>query len=403
MRKILLATTIASLIFAYEGCGENKKEALNNLAQSIYVTVSSNFQKEVTYSKNNFFDFFSKNIKTQTSQSSSITLKNVDFVKKNGLICAEVSPQNLIKSAITAKKEVLNFNMEDLPQDFELKMKQAKKLINKITFVEAVLGDKLTPYEIRKLNNLQKNLNNLLNKSEIVFDVNIPSVKISISGVDKNIYPSKPLILTAGTYSYELNYYGETKNGTVTLKPGMKKVIKVDFLTKKERESLNNSKSLYEKASGLEISYGYGISDNKKWDKEKRITARMFKNYGIYQLGVGLTAGTQEKFNAKAMNEAELFGSFRIQLPEFDNTPLRVGSFLFVPYVGVDGGWDLYEFFRAGLDERYWRGSNITTIVRGNIGFNIMLHKQLGVDFKYSHDFMEKTDNILSAGLIMQF
>ena len=471
MKKLLLATALAGLVFGYEGCGANKQEALNNLAQSIYVEVSNNFQKESTYSKNSLFDFFSKSVKAKSSQSSKVVLKNVKFIKKGNLICAEIDKQNLLESAIAAKKELLNFNISALPKDFKLKYNLAKSLKNKIFFVKAVLGDKLTDKELKKLNYLQKQLDDILNQSEVVFDVNIPNAKITISGSDKQITPSKPVILTPGSYSYEIKvagkcpvsgsfevkkgeiknikvnlgdypqitiksnvnaiakvnnklvpinspftihkcegaaiyevtYDGDKENGSINLKPNLKKVVEVNFLTKEEKEALNKSKSTYEKAKGIEISYGYGISNHPEWDKEKRITVRGFKNFGIYQLGIGLTAGTQEDFTAKAMNEAELFGSFRIQLPEWNNTPLRIGTFLFVPYIGVDGGWDFYQFFRQGFDTQYWRGSNITTILRGNVGFNIMFHRQLGVDFKYSHDFLEKEDNIFSTGLIMQF
>ena len=471
MKKILITAGLLSLAFSYQECGKDKKEALNNLASSIYTQVSNNFQKEESYSQNSFFNFFSKNIKTEVSQTSNVTLQNVHFFKQNGFVCAEISKEDLIKSALAAKKDVLNFNLSDLPTDFKLKLKKAKELNNKISFVKIVLGNRLSSYELRKLNSLQKKLNDILNKSEVIFNVNIPNAKIKISGIDKTFSPSEPIILNEGSYSYEIKvngkcpvtgnftvkkgeikkvdavlgdypqivinskvnavatinktpvplntpytikkcsgaaiyeirYQGDTESGTINLAPNLKKEISANFLTAKEKKALNRAKNVYEKAKGIEISYGYALSDNEKWDKDKRISVKGFRNYGIYQLGAGITAGSQEKFTAKAMNEAELFASFRIQVPEYQDTPLRIGSFLFVPYIGVDGGWDFYKFVKDISDKGYWKGSNITTIVRGNIGFNIMLHRQLGIDVKYSHDFMEKKDNILSAGLIMQY
>jgi len=471
MKKFLLLSSVVSLIFAYEGCGVNKKEALSNLSNSIYVEISNNFQKKESYSKNSFFEFFSKNVKNKTSQTSHVILKNVKFIKKNNLICATISEKDLLQSAYTAKKELLNFKLSNLPDDFELKYKKAKELKNKIAFVKAVLGNKLKPYEIDKLNRLEKSLDKVLNLSEVVFNVNIPNAKIKISGINRTFSPSQPIILREGSYSYKVEvagkcpsegsflvkkgeikkidvnlgdypqiiiksnvnaiakinnkpvplnapytihkckgaaiyqviFDGDKESGTIDLTPNLKKEINANFLTREEKKALREVENYYQKAKGVEILYGYGISKNKEWDKEKRIAIKRFNNYGIYQFYNEVVFGTQNSVTLNELNEFELLIGGRLQLSEFNGKILRIGSFLFVPYLDIQGGWDFYKFFKDGFKNSYWASANITSMVRGGLGFNIMFHRQFGVDFKYAHDFVEKRDNIFSGGLILQF
>ena len=462
MKKILLIFLVI-LANAYEGCGDNKKEALNNLSETIYVKVSNNFQKEASYSKNMFFEFFSKNIKTQSSQSSDVVLKNVTFTKKGNLICASITKDDLLKTAQATKKELINFDLTNLPAEFTLKQKKAKELKSKISFVKAVLGNELTSNEIRKLDKLQKKLNNILNKAEVIFDVNIPNAKIKVSGIKGEIHPSQPVVLQPGSYSYSVKvagkcpasgdfeiekgkikhikvnlgdypqitiranvnaiakingksvplntpvtmkkcsgaavyvatYEGDKDSGTVNLEPNLKKEIDTSFLTRAQKKALKEIQTAYNKAKGVVLSYGYAVSDNKEWDSEKRITLRYFQNYGIYQLGSSLVTGTQNKFTAKSMNELEILFNFKVQLSEFNGNPLRIKSFLFVPYIGIDGGWDIYKFADGGSL------SDNSNIIRGNVGFNIVFHKQLGINFEYAKGFKDKEDSVFSIGLIL--
>ena len=463
MKKILLVIFLVILANAYEGCGENKKEALNNLAESIYVKVSNNFQKEVSYSKNKFFEVFSKDIKTKSSQSSDVVLKNVIFTKKDKLICASITESNLLKTAKATKKELINFDINNLPADFVLKQKKAKELKSKISFVRAVLGSELNPYEIRKLDKLEKQLDNILNKSEVIFDVNIPNAQITLSGIKYKIHPSEPILLEPGSYSYTVKvagkcpvngnfeikkgkikhikanlgdypqitiranvnaiaringksvplnkpyvinkcngaavyvatYEGDKESGSVNLEPNLKKEIDTDFLTRTQKRALKDMQTAYNKAKGIVLSYGYAVSNNKEWDSEKRISLRYFQNYGIYQIGSSLVTGTQDRFTAKSMNELEILFNFKLQLSEFNGNILRIKSFLFVPYVGIDGGWDIYKFADGGSL------ADNSNIIRGNVGFNIVFHKQLGINFEYAKGFKDKEDNVFSIGLIL--
>jgi len=99
------------------------------------------------------------------------------------------------------------------------------------------------------------------------------------------------------------------------------------------------------------------------------------------------------------MDELEFVVAARIQFPELFDTQFNVGSVAFLPYIGVEGGWDVYKF----IDDDRHSTDDITTVVRGTLGTTILIHKQFGFNIQYAHDFMEKKDHILSGGIVMDF
>jgi len=201
MKKLLSLVAIASLSFGYEGCGIDKKEALNALSQSIYVNVNNKFQKKEKLTIN-FFENFNKNIETETTQTSNLTLKNVKFINKNGEVCAIVDKKDVIESAKNELKLLKNYKLSDLPQNFKEKQKTISELLSKITFVKAVL--KLDENTLSKLTKLEKKLKDAANEGEVIFNTNIPNATIKISGINKTFKPSTPILLPAGEYSYTI-------------------------------------------------------------------------------------------------------------------------------------------------------------------------------------------------------
>ena len=403
MKKIILSTVvIATLSFGYEGCGIDKKEALNALSKSIYVNVNNQFTKNEEVHKGflEFFSNFSKSIKNTTSQSSNLTLKNVTFTTKNGEVCASVDKKDVINSANNNLNYLNSFEMSDLPNNFQDKQKEIKNILNKIAFTKAILN--LNKSQISKLNKLEKSLKDLSHKGAVIFNLNIPYAEIKISSQNRIYTPSDEVLLPAGNYSYKITAKGyEDKIGSFKITPSKEIKIKANLVSLKTLKSAEDKSKYFTKSTELDISYGYGFapSDKKEWNAQKRIEVRNFKNYGIYKLGFGVLAGTDTHWRASDMDELEFVISARVQFPELFDTQFHIGSVALLPYVGVEGGWDVYKF----LDESDKKVDNITSIVRGTIGTTILIHKQFGFNVQYAHDFAEKKDNILSAGIVMDF
>jgi len=403
MKKLLLIPIIATFGFGYEGCGVNKKEALTALSQSIYVNIDNQFSKNEEVHQG-LIDFFSKSVTNTTSQSSNLTLKNVKFENKNGEVCAVVDKKDVEASAKQTLNYLNGFSIDDLPSEFKAKQKEIKSVLSKIAFTKAILN--LDKNEIKKLNNLEKKLKDLANKGAVVFSLNIPYAEIKISSQDKTFTPSDTILLPAGKYSYKItaNGYAE-KIGEFVVTPGKEINITATLESLKEKKSAEEKSKYFTKATELDISYGYAITTdhNPEWDAQKRIEVRSFKNYGIYKLGFGVLAGTDTHWTAKAMDELELVLSARVQFPELFDTQFNIGSVAFLPYVGVEGGWDVYKYLDNLNQGRAVSADDITTVVRGSLGTTILIHKQFGFNIQYAHDFMEKKDHIISAGIVMDF
>ena len=468
MKKLVLIPIIATFGFGYEGCGVNKKEALNALSQTIYVNVQNNFKKEEKLSTG-FFDSFSKNIQNESSQTSALTLKNVKYINKNGEVCAIVNKKDVKNSAKEDLKLLNTFKTSDLPTNFKQKQQMINQLLAKINFVKAVLT--LDNQTISKLTSLEKKLKDLANSGEVVFNTNIPNAKIKISGINKTFSPSTPIELPAGEYSYtitapnkcpisgnfsveaknsftinkdlgdypvltftsnqkyvnlllngkhtklnkpitlkkcddkatwSMSFEDQIENGEIDLKPGMKETINQDFTPRLAMKKMKEKVKYYTHSKEVTINYGYAITnkENSQWDSEKRLEVRQFNNYGIYKLGFGILTGTQNEWTAKDMNELEIAISARLQLPEIADTTLHIYRMPVIPYVGIEGGWDIYKFIDKFSD---YDLNNITSILRGTAGVTFLLHKQFGLNIEYSHDMIEKRDYIFSAGIVMDF
>ena len=464
MKKLLSLVAIASLSVGYEGCGLNKKEALNALSQTIYVNVNNKFQKKEKLTLSSF----DKDIETETTQTSNLTLKNVKYINKNGEVCAIVDKKDVIESAKNELKILKNYKLSNLPKNFKEKQKTILDLLSKIAFVKAVL--KLDETTLNNLTTLEKKLKDLSNVGEVIFNTNIPNATIKIAGINKTFKPSTPILLPAGEYSYtitapnkcpitgqfvvkakesftinkdlgdypvitftsnqsnvdveldgksvrldtptqlhkcqgnavwSMKFEDQKESGKIELAPGVKETINKDFTPRLVMKKLKEKVDYYTKSKEVTINYGYAITtnDDTTWDSEKRIEVRQFNNYGIYKLGFGILAGTQNNWTAKEMNELEIAISARIQIPEIADYTLHLYRMPVIPYIGVEGGWDFYKF----IDNKNYDLNDITSVFRGTAGITFLLHKQFGFNIEYSHDFMEKRDHIFSAGLVMDF
>jgi len=398
MKKIVSLTLISSFVLAYEGCGINKKEALNALSQSIYVNVNNKFIKNEKITKG-LTTFFSQEIENQSSQTSHVVLKNVKFINKHNQVCAEISKSDVENAAKQTLTYLKNFNIKQLPKDFTQKYKMANSLLSKIEFVESTLN--ISSKDIKILNNLQKQLNDILNKGDVVFVTNVSNPQIQISSKSNFYTSSEDILLPEGKYSYTIFADGyETQNGVFEVKKGKKIVIKKDLVSLADMNLLNDKISFFSNSSQINISYGYAYSSEDKWDKEKRIEVRYLKNLGIYKVGVGLLTGTPTKWTAADMNELELVASFRVQFP---SEKLAISTLPIIPYFGFDTGGDFYDVIDNANNSKTVKLKDVSFIFRGVLGTNILFTKQFGINIQYAHDVAEKNDNVVSGGFIFGF
>jgi len=162
----------------YKDCGETKKDAIDNLAKSISVSVSSDFQKSESLSD----DEVERTISNSSKQSTHLKLINVQISEENNQICASTTTKDLKLSLNGITAEIYSFRLSKLPKN---QRSARETLLEKISECEqgktlaSVLGRKNT---IRKLN---IKLQSFKSKLEKVF---AQSVQFNLDNGDLKIY-----------------------------------------------------------------------------------------------------------------------------------------------------------------------------------------------------------------------
>jgi len=200
---ILGVLTLFSTLNAkiYSGCGENEKIARDELAKSIYVSVSSSFEKNESLSG----DDVQKDVKNWSKQSTDLKLINIDISNGENEVCAKISTEDLEKSLNGVVAQINSFNILKISTNH----KEARIQLNsKITDCEmgikisSVLGKKrVISYLNRKLQTFQNRLENIFSQS-VKFNLPLHKLEIFIDGENKSYKINKDIPLKAGEHQY---------------------------------------------------------------------------------------------------------------------------------------------------------------------------------------------------------
>ena len=244
---------------------------------------------------------------------------------------------------------------------------------------------------------------------QITFKTNLPSneVQVKLDAKPMVLEQAKTIEKCSGDIIWSMKYDTQTKDGIITLKPNLKKIIERDFISTADLKKVKEKDEFFTHSSEININFGYSVDSNESTDSLKRMELSYFKNKGIYKFGSTLAVATPDQFIANDINTLELLLDFRVQLPELLDTTFRIGKLPFIPYFGVSGGVDIYNVVKDasnnGMFNADWNFSDSPVLFRGVIGFDILLHKQFGFNFNYARDFADKKDNVFNAGLVLAF
>lgn len=197
---ILLFSTMEAKI--YSGCGDNEKDARDELAKSIYVSVSSTFERNDSV----FGDEVESNIRNNSKQSTNLKLINVVLENsEDNIICATISTLDLRKSLKGIVTEINNYNISTIPKN----QKEAKiELKSKIEDCES--GIKLASVLGRTsdISNLTRRVQSFKGRLEKIFAQNVKfnlpsnSLKIFIDGNRKAYKINEEIPLKIGEHQY---------------------------------------------------------------------------------------------------------------------------------------------------------------------------------------------------------
>ncbi|KIM11172.1 MAG: hypothetical protein KU37_05850 [Sulfuricurvum sp. PC08-66] len=115
---VLLLTHLGWAQKLYEACETTPKEALAALANQIISNVSSEFSlDESTQTGGIFGPNASKSAKRSISSQSRLTLTDVTYVQANGMVCAQISQEQLLEIARGKLKNIKHASLDKLPTD----------------------------------------------------------------------------------------------------------------------------------------------------------------------------------------------------------------------------------------------------------------------------------------------
>jgi len=187
LKKTLLLLALATSIYAYEGCGKTKEDALLRLTGNIISRVSNettiNDKSLETSSGSSSVHSLESKIAIYTKTSSNLTLVEITYTKKKDEQCASVKKEAQSKNTKQLLDKALGYKQSNIPSDIDEKIKTLDKWItdiNKLSYlIPTFLEDKTKEQDI-------------LNKKEKVFkDLYTDAIKKSNSLVWKECQGSK--------------------------------------------------------------------------------------------------------------------------------------------------------------------------------------------------------------------
>lgn len=130
MKLILSLILLTSSMYAYEGCGIDKNEALSSLSRNIKTRISTNFTQNTKVSQD---DTVENKISSYLSTSANLTLVNINYTtnEKNEK-CAHIEHDDQTKNTKKLLNKALTYQEYDLPEDINKKIQKLETYLNDI-------------------------------------------------------------------------------------------------------------------------------------------------------------------------------------------------------------------------------------------------------------------------------
>jgi hypothetical protein len=201
---ILILVSSFSVVFAqnYIGCGTSEKEARDELAKTIFVTVDSTSESnqgiengEVT--QNSFL--------TSSKQTTLLKLTGLKIYEENEQVCAKVSKNDLVKLLKSLYIEVKNFDVKKLPNDPKSKKEELKKIVETAEAAKNLATIFGTERVLTTLTNKYQDLLKLyktLPTNAVKFNLPSKNLKIYIDGSKRPFYINQSIYLKSGKHQY---------------------------------------------------------------------------------------------------------------------------------------------------------------------------------------------------------
>lgn len=254
---------------------------------------------------------------------------------------------------------------------------------------------------------------------ELTFVSPNADVKLTVNGQAAELGKAQKFNACDGqlvAYSFSNAY--DAKNGSLQLKPNLKRKIEVRLLTReeaakkqqREEEAQRRLQARQDKTAkytqgfvnlnAWQLLYGYGIASD--YENTHRFRLEKVQNLGALRYGLGVMYGT-----AADSNEYEAYGQLALQLPEIGGQPLSVFGWSFVPYAGLELGLGYHERYHEDLQLKVSKYedkfSQDRLVVRFLGGLDLPLSQHLALKLQASKQTTMEKSLELNLGMSLLF
>jgi len=239
---------------------------------------------------------------------------------------------------------------------------------------------------------------------ELTFSSNYSGVSVTASGEKRNLGSTVIIDKCDGLLNYAFTFEGNTQSGSIDLQPGMKKEIRETFVSKEDMQRNRNLVRHYEKSTLWQVHYQHFLLNRQPNGIESLSGLKLSKN----TLKQALRSGYELIYAQDDDNNfaVEFNGKIELQLVNFgkNDSPLHIGSVVFIPHIGLDIGLGYHELndktsFENPNSSNWEKFYKSYVVARPNIGVDLPISKDIGLSFGYGRSLYMNESDVFSAGI----
>ena len=239
---------------------------------------------------------------------------------------------------------------------------------------------------------------------EITFVSRPPNAQLTVGGKNTRVGSRITEQRCDGVLPYSFTLQGVTKDGDVTLKPGLKTTVKEKFTPP---DVIDTAKG-YRKGKIWKIQLENILPNfrNNNIDKLSGIKVSRQTMKDNFRWGYNAVYATDQE-NSHAV---EMTGEFSLQFLDYNlgREALYFGPFVFIPSVGIELGLGYHDFNGVrsfeDIDASEWKKIYQSYVVlRPMIGFDAAINKDINFTFNYSRSIYMNESDVMSIGMGFRF
>ncbi|MDY0162401.1 hypothetical protein [Desulfobotulus sp.] len=246
---------------------------------------------------------------------------------------------------------------------------------------------------------------------------NQPDASLEIAGVPWALGQEKTIERCEGNLSYTVRYAGESKSGSIPLKPGLKAQEKAYLFSDQDMQRLQDMASVFTKKSAFELGYAFSMAGSEFKDLHNihKLSLAWYKNFRFLRLGFGAAYGRGEATEDSVTMDGYLSLVFQLSEIGGRERPLHFfGLFPVIPFAGLDAGVAYHDIHDKKTGRSRDRFPTTTSseksdfvrdrgLLRALGGLQIPVNSHVGLKCFYAKNFYMEEASEFGAALVLNF